>query len=162
MINKIYIVISTGMFKLLLTTIFFFILTSCGKCPCIDGSINPAFVGFNPSEVDTIIFRKYSKNSNFNTLIDTVFFDDKTSFQIQKSNDTINFPSRTGNFSIEKNYDWVIFLPSINRNFKISNIVSPQVSLPCPNKIQCVNPINSLNIDGMVSVPAYFTFYLKK
>ncbi|HEY8688508.1 MAG TPA: hypothetical protein VIM07_04675 [Chitinophagaceae bacterium] len=149
-------------YKLLLLLIILSCISACGKCPCVDSNIDPAFIGFNPSEVDTIIIRKYSKNNNFNTLIDTAFFDNKTSFQIQKSNDTISFPYRPGNFSIDKNYDWVLFLPSINRTFKISNIVSPQVSLPCPNKVQCVNPINSLNIDGVVSVPAYFTFYLKK
>ena len=139
-----------------------FSISSCVKCPCIDYYIGPNFIGFNPSEVDTVIIRKYSKNNNFNTLIDTAFFDNKTSFQIQKSNDTISFPYSPGNFSIDKNYDWILFLPSINRIFKISNIVSPQVSLPCPNKIQCVNPINSLNIDGVISTPSYFTFYLKK
>lgn len=148
--------------KFLSLIVITFILSSCGKCPCADSDLNPNFIGFNTSEVDTIIIRKYSKNNNFSTLIDTAFFDDKNSFNINKRNDTISFPVRIGGFSIDKKFDWVLFLPSINRNFKISNIVSPQVSLPCPNKIQCVNPINSLNIDGVNYTPSYFDFYLKK
>ncbi len=138
------------------------IFSSCAKCPCIDQDLDPNFIGFEVSEVDTVIIRKYAKNNNFNNLIDTAFFDEKTSFTIQKNSDTISFPVRSGNFSINKNYDWVLFLPSINRNFKISDIISPQVSLPCPNKLQCINPIHSLSIDGTIYKPSDVTFYVKK
>jgi len=149
-------------YRLLLLLGITFCICSCGKCPCVDSDLNLGFIGFDPSEVDTIIIRKYFKNNTFTTLIDTAFFDNKGSFNIKKSNDTISFPVRIGNFSISKNYDWILFLPSINRIFKISNIVSPQVSLPCPNKVQCINPINSLDIDGVISTPTYFDFYMKK
>ena len=154
--------IMPGFYRLLSLLIMISCISSCGKCPCVDSDIYPGFIGFDPSDVDTVIISKYSKNNNFTTLIDTVFFDDKSSFEIQKTKDTISFPYRPGNFSINKNYDWVLFLPSINRTFKISDIVSPQVSLSCPSKVQCVNPINSLNINGVTSTPIYFNFYLKK
>jgi hypothetical protein len=112
--------------------------------------------------VDTIIVRKYVKNSNFLSLIDTAFFTETNAFSIKKSNDTISFPARVGNFSFSANYDWIFFLPGVNRIFKISDIVSPQVSLPCPDKVQCINPINSLKIDGIKYVPEYYNFYMRK
>ena len=106
--------------------------------------------------------RKYVKNSNFTLLIDTTFFSETNAFSIKKSNDTISFPARVGNFSISANYDWMFFLQGVNRTFKISEIVSPQVSLPCPGKVQCVNPIISLKIDGVNYVPEYYNFYMRK
>lgn len=151
----------SALYKYLLVLIITCCIYSCGRCPCIDRDINFGFIGFDPSDVDTVIIRKYSRNNNFTTLIDTAFFDNKSSFEIQKSNDTLSFRYRPVSFSIEKNYDWILFLPSINRVFKISNIISPQVSLACPNKVQCVNPVNSLTIDGVIK-PGDWTFYLKK
>ena len=146
----------------ILSFLFLFFFISCGKCPCVDSDLSPNFILFDKADVDTIIVSKYVKNSNFTLLIDTTFFSETNAFSIKKSNDTISFPARVGNFSISANYDWMFFLQGVNRTFKISEIVSPQVSLPCPDKVQCVNPIISLKIDGVNYVPEYYNFYMRK
>ncbi len=82
----------------LLIILLSIIFSSCAKCLCIDQDLDPNFIGFEVSEVDTVIIRKYAKNNNFNNLIDRAVFDEKTSFKIQKNSDTISFPARSGNF----------------------------------------------------------------
>jgi hypothetical protein len=145
-------------YKLLSIILITFIFTSCGKCRCIDDKLNPNFILFDTTEVDTIIIKKFSKNSSFTSLLDTGLFDEKNSFRIKKSNDTITFPARVGNFSITSDYDWIFFLPAINKTIKISDIISEQTSMPCPGKVQCINPINSLKIDDVINKPNLIIF----
>ena len=150
-------------FKLAPILLAIFCFTSCGKCDCIDENISPNFINYDSLETDTIIIRKYAKNTNFTALIDTAFFDDKSSFRIKLHDDTLSFPYHVGNFSISVNYDWIFFLPSINRAIRISDIVSEKTSMPCgTGKVQCVNPIESLNIYGLISNAEDYNFYISK
>ncbi len=148
--------------KLLVIGFISFGFAACNKCRCIDSDLSPNFILFDTSEVDTIIIRKYSKNGNFNNLIDTSFFDSKTSFGIKKNSDTVSFPYRVGNFSINADYDWKLYLPSINRTIAITDIISEKTSMPCSGKTQCINSIESLKIDGTVYHPVFYNFYITR
>lgn len=136
---------------------------ACKKCDCIDENLSPNFVSFDSSEIDTIVIRKYFKDNSFNDLIDTASFFVNQSYGIKKNGDTLSFPYRSGDFSVSADFDWIIFLPSTNTSMKISNIVSPKTSMACgSSKVQCLNPVESMEINGVTQRPIFYNFYIVK
>ncbi len=155
------------MSKTLWKSVFGFLIIisiiSCKKCDCIDEDLNPNFIHYDSSDVGTIIIRKYFKDDSFSKLIDTAIFTSNQSYRIKKNGDTLSFPYRSGDFAVNANYDWVFFLPSTNTSIKISKIISPRTSMACgSSKVQCLNPVESLEINGIIQKPAFHNFYMIK
>jgi hypothetical protein len=131
-------------------------LSSCKRTrPCSNAYITPVFVGFEISDLDTIIVREYNKGDNFQQILDTALIPyDPNVLSFYTSNDTttvnLNFISGEAKY-IVPDYDWQIYIPAQNLTISISNIIS-QTVFSC-FKCGCLNPINSFVQNGQVTIP---------
>ena len=160
----------------LITVVIIVVLSSCGPNMCRDQYITPVFIGFELSDLDTIVVRQYEKGSNFHQLIDTALVTSDTTFLKSKAtvNDTtfvlLNYISGREKY-IFPDHDWQIYLPATNLTVSISNIVSPKTE-GYSKPLVCTNPINSFIQDSIKTAPQfgklpltagdYYLMYIKK
>ena len=133
---------------------------------CSNATVNFSLVSFQPGETDTIIVRKFTKMSNFMSLLDTFSLNQFNSF-FSNTNDTLDvrYSFGTDNGLLSK-YDYEIYLPAISRLYKISEINeefrSINQGLSC-KKIGCINSIKSYRMNGeLTNVNSYYTLYFIK
>ncbi|MFL5740610.1 MAG: hypothetical protein ACJ75B_10365 [Flavisolibacter sp.] len=132
------------------------ILTSVFSChlkhDCVDNYINPAFIGFLPSDIDSFVLRKYKPNDNFQHLLDTILVIDKYASIYTASNDTtvVYVNSSDPSHLITPGFDWQVYIPAKNKTVQISSITSTETEGPGRT---CYNPINSFNMDGQIIFP---------
>ncbi len=129
-------------------------LTSCSrKCTCVvdPGGLEPSLVSFSVVEIDTFVLKKFAKGSNFTTFLDSTLID-TIHFMYTPHHDTTDVFTGSSNASLFSKYDYEFFFPSLGVLFKISDIDEPQVEGDCPHKIQCVDPINSYKINGVLTM----------
>lgn len=142
--------------NIILLFIIVLLMYGCKKeVQCSNYNIDAAFIGFQRSDLDTIILRKYVPDNNFRQLIDSLILINDTS-QLQ-SNDTIRVAIRRSEVAVAMCFgnDWQIFIPSKNRVVSVSNIVAKQNSIECrfsidPHACDCFNKISSLKQDNSV------------
>lgn len=153
--------------KYILRTLIIIIVAfySCKDGPCKVSDITPVFVGFAPSDLDTIIVRKFNKGDNFTHLIDTIIFVKKqdTSRYNNYADTTIvilNKYSDNNYTYLIPNYDWQIFLPTKNMTIFISDIESPQTHYKPLADGVCWNPINSFVQNGQTVYPKVYSHQL--
>ena len=132
-------------------------LDACKNIPCSNQSITPVFVGFSTSEIDTFIVRKYQKADNFRRLLDTALItnNSRIGWYISSHDTTIvlmDFIGGERKKQLIPDYDWQIYIPSLQRTDSIQDIVSPQEDIDC-FKCSCWNPINSFSQNGTQVVP---------
>lgn len=148
---------------LALLTFLFCGFASCGPARfCSPNLINPVFIGFSPSDIDTLVLKRYKANDSFNILIDTLTFvspstgTDAANYGVYRtSNDTtfVNINVTTAYIPISYGYDWELYIPAKNRTVSISAITSTQITA---NKA-CGNPITSFVQDGqLITAPIFF------
>ena len=101
---------------------------------CTNYNIDAAFIGFQKSDLDTIILRKYAPDNNFSQLIDSFILINDTS-QLQR-NDTIRIAIRRPDASVLMGFgnDWQIFIPSKNRVVSVSDIIASPLAYMIANK----------------------------
>ena len=142
---------------ILIAIVSIIILTSCNRTiTCSNQFITPAFIGFNLSDLDSIIVRQYKKDGSFLQLIDSTLIKSDTTFlKSTSSNDTtfvlLNQISGQEKY-IFPDHDWQIYIPAKNMTFSISNIISPQTEYSC-FKCSCWNPINSFIQNTQTFIP---------
>ena len=133
------------------------ISTGCNRTiTCSNPYITPAFIGFNLSDLDSIIVRQYKKDGNFLELIDTTLITLDTTFLKSTSAGDTTFALLNHISGQEKHifpdHDWQIYIPSAKMTFSISNIISPQTENSC-FKCTCWNPINSFVQNAQTLIP---------
>ena len=119
--------------KYILRTLIIIIvaLYSCKEGPCKISDITPVFVGFTPSDLDTIILRKFDKGYNYTHLIDTtIFVKNQDTSRYNNYADTtlviLNKYSDNNYTYLISTFNWQIILPAKKLTIFISNIESPQ------------------------------------
>ena len=105
------------------------VLFSCTKeYDCTDLPIQPVFIGFSQSDIDSFVLRKFKSNDNYQNLIDTFIIKYGDYSAYKTSNDTttvfIGDAGNDGKVGIKFGYDWQIFIPSKNKTVFISDIIS--------------------------------------
>ena len=114
-------------FLLLGFIVFFFY--GC-DCFCSNNTINPAFIGFSKSQIDTIILKRFTPGENFADLIDSVVITDPSldsnccpPFQYSVEGDTtLIFDKYDTIAPIRAGYDWQIYIPGTRATINISYI----------------------------------------
>jgi hypothetical protein len=136
------------------------------KHECKRAASNIALVSYLPADTDTIIVRKFEKESAFATIIDEFPLNRLTS-TYQNKNDTLEiFASYGADDGLLSKYDYEIYLPGINRLYQVTEITeefeSMNVGLSC-TKEECLNTIRSYKVNGQLTNgnPEY-AFYLVK
>ena len=142
-------------------------LSVCKEYPCNPATSNMAFVAFRSDETDSILVKKYSKASNFTTLIDSFLLTPGNS-SFEQRNDTLFVRNSFGtdNGFLSK-YDYEITLPETGRQFLITAITEEYRSYKSGlsmDKRGCVNFISSYISNGQLisGQPNYYTFYFQK
>ena len=119
---------------------------SCQNCICEHSSgLRLGMVSFDSTEIDTMIVRKFQKGNDFTNLIDTMQWDRATVVFYAQS-DTL-----TGDALLQPGFDYQVFMPTLNRTFKISEINEPRIEGNCNGKVMCVDKIVSCKLDGSIT-----------
>ena len=104
------------------------VLCSCGEYECSKAEARFLLIGFSNIETDTIMFRKYTKSTNFVSTLDTVLITpNNTSYYF--NGDTLQFTAFSSNILITSNFDYEISLPKARKTFKLAKITEKQRSL---------------------------------
>ena len=135
------------------------VINSCGKeYDCANPQLIPALIGFTPSEIDTLILRKYKSNDNFQTLVDSFRIINGLNGQYQSSNDTTYVYLKNEKNGIYTGFDWILFIPATNRVVTIADIVSEKKTGICGSGIfsmdkfgcTCTNQVFSAKRDNQL------------
>lgn len=122
--------------------------TGCRTCNCIDGDISYYFTGYTATELQVVVIKTYPAGSNFSIFTDSTTYLDETDFRLERRGDSIYFnPSSTG-LKLRKGNDYLIKLPAANRTYRVDAIRMLQVRDDCNGKSICINPLQSLRING--------------
>lgn len=134
------------------------------KCLRVESHI--VLVSYLPAETEAVIVKRFEKNSDFATLTDT-FPLNRLNSTYQHKNDTLEiFASFGTDNGLLSKYDYEIYLPAVNRLYRVTDIAetfeSMNPGLSC-KKVECLNSIRSYKVNGqlMNGNPEY-AFYLVK
>jgi hypothetical protein len=127
---------------------------------CLNLPIQPAFIGFASSDIDTFVLRKFKANDSYQNLIDTFIVNGNYS-SFNTSNDTttvfINDATNDGKAGILVGFDWQIFIPSKNKTVLISDISSEMKTgkrgygiFNVDHVSSCTNHIFSAKVDNQI------------
>lgn len=138
-------------FPILIASIFF---NSCGEYPCAKADLRYGLIGFTNAESDTIIIRRFTKNSL--VVKDSFFFDENNPIRFQRFADTLQMVAYTSDALLESNFDYQIFFPGAGKIFNIKDILETQSygkgkSIFNTGGPSCINQIVSFNLDGVLS-----------
>ncbi|HYC27945.1 MAG TPA: hypothetical protein VEB42_04000 [Chitinophagaceae bacterium] len=130
---------------------------SCGKkCTCEFETIPPAFVGYNNSEIDTIIIKRFEKGSNFSRQVDSFTLTvSNTVYSRTGTDTTLVYPQNTSQ-RLSEDSDWQLTNPFDNRTIRVSDIVVEKRVSHCGgifsmDKQYCISPVASFNRDGVLT-----------
>ena len=110
------------------------IILGCGKQrPCASGSPNLLFIGYDSSEIDTLIISRFERNSNFQIKKDSTLISEP--FFYQKIGDsTLIFMNRMRGL-ITREFDWTINISQTKEILKITDITTENTTQYYPNTI---------------------------
>lgn len=144
---------------LILSITFCALVSSCTmKVACDNGNIKLGFVSFSDSVTNTLIVRQFKKASNFKSSVDTIIIT-KGNSAYKKLGDSLiveySFNAKHGYTSskhgLTSEYDYEVYLPSINKTFKISDIdeeYKMQKKGFASDNSSCDNYIKTYSING--------------
>ncbi len=98
--------------------------TKNDNCPFLAPDM--VFVGFTEDESDTMVIRRFEKNSDFTTLLDTILINRGNLKRIAVGKDSIrlvpgNYPMLAETFYV---HDWQLYLPGAGKTVEIRDAVT--------------------------------------
>lgn len=139
---------------------------SCGKtCYCTSQELGLNYVGFSQSETENIVMFRFRKGSNFQGG-DTSYLSARTALFVRRQ-DTLSITLPEEKMKLRSFYDYILFLPSVNRRDTILNIYETYDQEEGNNSLECncVNRILSyqLNRDTTETLnPAVPAMYIRR
>lgn len=133
------------------------LLFSCvGDCPCLKSYLYFGFVSFSNNDADTIIIRRYVKNSNFSVPVDSISLYNSP---LTRFADTLFFSTYPETAQLYSNHDYELFFPGVPKLIRISEINEIVSEQKCNGplareKVDCSNDITSYKIDGQLRQPS--------
>ena len=106
--------------SVILTGLFLILNSCCTKKYCSDNWFWIEFYNYSPDDLDTIIICRYSKNTNYTVLADS------TRQEVYQSNGVDHYSLPLDR--IEPDNDYKIYILSLGKVHKISNIVTKKES----------------------------------
>jgi hypothetical protein len=154
-------------YKFLILYLVAFSVISCSEYPCTKGDLRFTLIGFSDTESDTIILRRFQKNSL--VIKDSFSFTPLNPIRFARFGDTLTMTAYLSDALMQSDYDYQLFFPGAGRMFHITDIKEKQSysnrsGLFSTTKEGCVNPITGCNVDGMTVSTNIFPniIYLKK
>ena len=155
-----------------LYAIVLFSFIFCGCTHTVDCSyalMTPVFTGYDLSDIDTLVLRKYKADDGFNSLIDTFLitkanahYDGRDQYFIVNINVGDLGSNGLNKGAIQAGYDWQLFVPAVNRTVAISAIRSEHQTMkvgPAMDKTTCIDKISSFRQDGVGMVTGDSPFF---
>src|SRR5690606_22141583 len=107
------------------------------------------YVNFSEAEADTMIIRRFEKNTRFSNLLDTMLISSPHMIRTVVGQDSVrldpdNYPVFMGDF---QSYDWQVYFPENKRLFPIEQIV-PQFVKENEASAHCQSFVSSLLFDN--------------
>ena len=139
---------------------------SCGKtCYCDSQELGLNYVGFSQSETENIMMLRFRKGSNFQGA-DTSYLSAQTAVFTRRI-DTLSITMQQEKMRLRSFYDYILYLPSVNRRDTIRNIFEPndQVEGDASLECNCVNRIISYELNGDTTLtinPAAPALYIRR
>lgn len=129
------------------------IISACGEYPCAKTALRYSLIGFTDAETDTIILRRFTKNTS--SLKDTFFFDEGNPLRFSRSNDTLRMAAISSTALLESSYDYQLFFPEGRKLFAITEIQEEQLyqkntTIFNTKKAGCINKITSARLNGQL------------
>lgn len=117
------------------------------SCPFI--APHTVFVGFTEDESDTMVIRRFEKNTNFTKLIDTVLINRAHLQRIEVGKDSIRLvPDNYPQFeALYYTHDWQLYLPKANRTVPIADATPKFVAEKEPSAL-CQSYLSSVRFDN--------------
>lgn len=143
----------------ILMVILILVLSACSReYPCSIPTLTPQFIGFAVAELDTVIIKKYPKDGDRNTAIDSVVWVPGQNAQANVTNDSIVIYSTPINYFIQPDFDWQIVLPSVSQQYWIDQINYTPRTISCGYGIfsmdkfgcNCVSPLVSARLNNQL------------
>ncbi|MEO8821772.1 MAG: hypothetical protein ABI267_07765, partial [Ginsengibacter sp.] len=122
-----------------------FLINACSY-PCGQAAANFALVNFTDAQTDSIILRRFIKPGNYSTLKDSFVISRSGNANFNRRHDTLlvlySLANEGASFgSINSDYDYEIYLPAVNRLYKLSNVEQKIQHEIGGGKRYCINPI---------------------
>ena len=133
---------------------------SCSEYACTSGELRIGLKGFSDTEADTIIVRRFFRNTA--QLKDT-FLVDHIGFR--RNLDTLEIVATPGIIFPTTEFDYEFYFPEAGKLFKLTNITEEQryIKKKIGSKVGCVNNIKSYMLDGLqINTTGFSKTYLKK
>jgi hypothetical protein len=131
-------------------------LIGCHVYSCEPNLINPTFIGFSATDIDTVILRAYEPNDNYQHLVDTFrVFKNKAVYTTMHDTTIVYLNvvyDGIANQIIKAGFDWQIYIPAKKRTVSISNIMTDATV----GQHHCFNDITSFVQDGQTITPHLF------
>ena len=118
--------------------------SSCSmECSSGTGIIN--FVGLTEADLDTVVYRRFAKGSDFNELLSSDTLQGLLA-RIQGSDTTAPY----GNMDFAPGFDVECRVPATGQVFHITEVRERQTSRSRRSKTLCINPITSVRVDDRI------------
>jgi len=116
---------------------------ACCKEHCEKERLNTVYIGFNTTEIDTILLRKFKPGGVFLEKTDSFYFHINTPLS-----DSIHAPVYNG---VQLDHDYEIYLPAAARTFRLSAITTRKEDCTCGSgrrKIILTYTLDGRNLTG--------------
>lgn len=141
--------------RILFISILIISLTSCSRSiECMDPPIYLSFISLPQNALDTFVIRKFTRNDNFQNLLDTLQVTSRIGY-IANHGDTLDVNLGSPYHYPKPGFDWQIFIPAINRTVTITDINKRDKTGKCsPFQIGCGcdDEILSLKVNNQTGV----------
>ncbi len=140
------------MLKLLfLSLVVCSMVSSCTKGKCGKAHFQLTTIGFSEEETDTIIIRRFEKNTNFSILYDSLFLHKtNTSFSFYSDTTYVYYNSHDGSGIPVDDFDYQISLPQPISFFKLTDITYIHEYIGSGEKIVCYPRLSTYQLDGQM------------
>ena len=153
-------------YSILIPVVIFILLASCGQHPCAKGDLHYHLIGFSDAEADTIILRRFPKNSTI--LVDSFVFNETNPIRFVRVSDTLVMPFYITTGLLQSDYDYQLYFPGAARVISITSIQEEQTYGTRSGFINtsagCTNIIKGCTLDGILVNAVVFpnAIYLRK
>ncbi|GEM_PF-2173093 len=120
-----------------LLAIVIMLLASCSRtCYCTAATLYMDYVSFANTTTDTIVVRRYTKNSNFASLLDTALLTSHNAVYTTRQ-DTLSIRPNAEAVTLRSFYDYILYLPAIKRSDSLFGIFETRDTKEGSHDLEC-------------------------
>ncbi|MBS1497430.1 MAG: hypothetical protein JSU03_08385 [Bacteroidetes bacterium] len=138
--------------KLLFYFLLLLLVSSC-TYDCFKSDVYISCIGFSTAETDSIVLKKFTKNSGFVSPLDSAVITPANT-RYKFLGDTLKFVAFSGDIVLDCDYDYEVYFPKMYKKYQLNNITeeqrTQQRNIFGGTKEACLNTLSYYNINGQV------------